>query len=246
MYETVAHKYDLLHSDKDYEKESIMIKRYVDDHDEYSKIETILDVGCGTCNHLEYLLDSNVSYAVGIDVSQSMIDEAKRKKIENLTLLCGDVKDLSLDIRFDLCVSIFNIINHVSTFNELSEFFAAIKTNLKEGGFFIFDCINAIAAFADPPSDRKILKKTHDGTLVEVKSTVETNFMNSEYVLKNELIIDENQSFTYELRQTLWTPKIISSLLAHHGFDILLLNKHFSLDAATDTDYKICFMARKR
>jgi|GEM_PF-3204856 len=107
------------------------------------KIETgssktrVLDAGCGTGNILRKLLDQ-VDEAIGIDISDDMLEVARRKTDEsrNCQLVRGKVSDLPFpDNYFDL-VTAYSLFHHLPEFeNPISE----ISRVLKPGGIFYLD-----------------------------------------------------------------------------------------------------------
>tara|TARA_Y100000593_G_C4317380_1_gene341621 strand:- start:3950 stop:4684 length:735 start_codon:yes stop_codon:yes gene_type:complete len=242
MYDKIFHFYDLLHDEKDYEKESEMIKEYVNLYSDFSKVKNILDFGCGTCSHLHRIIGNKK--AVGVDVSLEMLNIAKQKFIPNLSFRHGKLETLNFEHNFDLCISMFNVINHIESLEELETIFKRISQVLNCDSLLIFDCINAIAAFADKPRDREIFKKMNSKDEIKITSTCYTEFMNSKYILKNKGTV-AGQTFIYELNQTLWTPKILKELLHKNNFDVIAIYKHFTFEHATERDYKIIFIARK-
>ena len=78
-----AHYYELLYSDKNYEKEVDYIKSFLSNYQ--NKESSILDLGCGTGNHAEIFASSGYS-CTGIDSSKEMINIAKEKLSQNSSL----------------------------------------------------------------------------------------------------------------------------------------------------------------
>lgn len=82
IFEEYAYYYDLLYKDKDYIKEAKYIDKLLKEENE--NINYILNLGCGTGNHDTEL--HKLGYSIhGIDMSESMIAEANKKKTEKLT-----------------------------------------------------------------------------------------------------------------------------------------------------------------
>ena len=67
---------------------------------------SILEIGCGTANALNYL-DRNIKYT-GIDISQDYIDYAKSKFGSKGQFICGDLLDIDISSlgMFDLVLAI--------------------------------------------------------------------------------------------------------------------------------------------
>tara|TARA_R110000787_G_scaffold116136_2_gene226241 strand:- start:489 stop:1238 length:750 start_codon:yes stop_codon:yes gene_type:complete len=243
MYDkNLSEKYDLLFSDKDYEKEGKFI---------LSKIgsgKDILDVGCGTGTH-SCIISKKSNLVVGIDISKYMIEAAskKYKDIENLEFFNTSVEDYaeqSAD-KFDLIISMFNVVNHISSLESLLSFFAACSKLLKEEGLIIFDCWNSVACTIEEPHSKSVKTKEIDGKKYDILYETETDLMSS----KVNMIVTgniDNESIEYKLSQYLWHPKIFSDAISTNGIEkISMLNFRDFKNKATKKDYRILFVGKK-
>lgn len=241
----IAKYYDLLYSEKNYKEEVEFIKKITAGIDS----KRILDIGCGTGTHSILLSLENPKTIMGIDISESMIEIAKSKKYNNsvLRFLVSDIVHLD-EWSFDLILSMFNVVNHLSNLEELYAFFEGTRKRIKKGGFFIFDSWNGIAAIRDAPKEQS--RTCHDATTrIETKCLPELNLMNSSVTMKvsGDVIVLDNlgDSFDYELVHTLWTPKVISDLLKMANYKLIKIYKAFEYDkVATENDYKIIFVCQ--
>ncbi len=73
----------------------------------------ILDVACGTGVMFDYYLKRGVRSITGVDISDKMIEIARKKfrKHDNITLLALDVEDLASNEGYDVCM-IYNAFPH--------------------------------------------------------------------------------------------------------------------------------------
>ncbi|OOF67583.1 class I SAM-dependent methyltransferase [Rodentibacter caecimuris] len=102
----------------------------------------LLDLGCGTGEHLQYYLQQNAKYVVGIDLSANMLKQARhnlQKYISNqnrFTLHQLSMENLSQipENDFDVITSSFAF-HYVENF---SAFLAQITQKLTYGGILIF------------------------------------------------------------------------------------------------------------
>lgn len=146
--------YDLLYSDKDYEKEV----DYVEDLIKLNlpQAKTILDMGCGTGKHAE--LFCKKGYTVhGIDLSEDMLKIARLKvkhKKDKLFFSHSKIQDLSLNKKFDVIISLFHVISYQNTNEELIKAFEVAKKHLNKDGLFIFDFWYGPAVLTDLPITR--------------------------------------------------------------------------------------------
>ena len=98
----------------------------------------VLDLGCGTGLELqEYFLLNPTANVMGIDLSQGMLSELKRKfDGKNITLVQGSYFDLPLgENAFDAAVSVESL--HHFTKEEKVSLYRKLRAALKDGGYFI-------------------------------------------------------------------------------------------------------------
>lgn len=107
---------------------------------------TVLDVACGTGNVSEILAERGYQ-VVGIDISQPMIEAAKRKR-SNVEYHAQDVAELNLGRQFDLAISLFDSLNYVIDPDQLRRGMTRVAEHLVTGGLFIFD-VNTIYALSN-------------------------------------------------------------------------------------------------
>jgi ubiquinone/menaquinone biosynthesis C-methylase UbiE len=124
----------------------------------------ILDLACGTGSVAEILAGMGYEI-VGVDISEPMIAEARRKAESDGLPIAYYVQDAAaLDLpgpRFDLCISLFDSLNYILKPDDLSRAMKCVFAHLRPGGLFIFD-VNSLFAlehhFFDqenlPSSDR--------------------------------------------------------------------------------------------
>jgi len=114
--EIFARYYDQIYlKRKDYESESKVVERIIRQF-EKKPSKTLLDVGCGTGEHLKYLSQS--FQCKGIDLSTEMIKTA-RAKVADAEFETADMIDFNLDEKFDVIMCLFSSIGYVQTFKNL-------------------------------------------------------------------------------------------------------------------------------
>ncbi len=149
VYEKYATYYDLIYSSFNVEEDARCVEKIAQKF-LGRKIETILDVGCGTGSHSVYF--SRKGYGVwGIDNSKTMVECAKRK-IRNLgikaNVLLADARSFRSPKRFDVVVCLFGTIGYLHKDDEIEAFFRNMFNNLnvqhlRDDGVFIFDFPNS-------------------------------------------------------------------------------------------------------
>jgi len=130
--------YDSLYSNKNYVKEVNYIIKNIKKKNKSAK--NILDLGCGTGTHA-HLFGKKGYKTVGVDLSKSMINEAKKKyKLnKNLKFIHHDLKKLNLKKKFDVVVALFDILSFQISNSEVSQFFKIINRHINKGGLIFFD-----------------------------------------------------------------------------------------------------------
>jgi ubiquinone/menaquinone biosynthesis C-methylase UbiE len=109
-----------------------------------SEIKTVLEVGCGTGRHAEVLQNKEGFILTGVDISESMIEEAS-KRVPDAEILNSDFMDPELlnNRKFD---AIFSIGNSTGLIAQSYDFKLIIKRFYdflrKSGGLLIFHLLN--------------------------------------------------------------------------------------------------------
>ena len=142
---SLADSYDSLNDKKKYREEVEYISGFI------SNPSKILDVGCGTGTHA-FMLSDLGHRCVGIDISKEMIEVANKNNKSKAEFFHVSIEDFLHAQEYDLCISLFNVINHIMAIKDLQLFFESVYYNLKEDGLFVFDCFNSIAVLNNRPA----------------------------------------------------------------------------------------------
>ena len=137
MYHRSAIIYDAIYRSqgKDYAAETQKICALIEQHKQ-SNSKSLLDVACGTGNHLAYLQqDFNVE---GLDNSQEMLDVV-RNKFPHLRFYLADMIDFKIDHSFDVITCLFSAIGYVQTLPRLNQAVRTIAKHLCPGGVTIVE-----------------------------------------------------------------------------------------------------------
>ncbi|HNZ26108.1 MAG TPA: class I SAM-dependent methyltransferase [Spirochaetota bacterium] len=191
-----AKYYDLLYKDKNYRDEvdyvDSLIKKYSS-----IKVNRILDIGCGSGNH-DILLSQKGYYLTGIDISQDMINVAKKLKINsNVDYYCCDSANFKLNKKFDCVISLFHVISYQTTNDNLFKTFKNAYDHLEGEGIFIFDFWYGPGVLTDRPAVRT--KKMSDNESNIIRIATPDLFPNENVVAVNyEVIVEDTKSKTIE------------------------------------------------
>lgn len=135
MYNKLAKYYDKIKSSKDYKSECDRIHSLIKEFKK-SKGKEMLDVACGTGNHIQYLKKHyNIT---GIDLDKEMLKVAK-KKFPGIKFYQGDMRTFKLKKQFDIIVCLFAAISHMTSKTQLRKTIKNLSNHLKPGGILILE-----------------------------------------------------------------------------------------------------------
>jgi len=220
-YNKLHKYYDLLSQGNDASKNRI-IEKILKKHN----VETVLDLTCGTGAQALWL--SKKGYNVtGADISPALLEIAKEKaKTEKIALkfIEGDMRTIKVG-QFDAVITIFNAIGHL-TKSGFQKAIRNIKSNLKDGGLYIFDILNLDAMTNQAVSHLTMdLKKTVHNTKIRNIQYSELDRDAGRLTSYDEFSIQEGISkpkllkgkFTLQI----YTAKELEDMLAKNGFETL-------------------------
>ena len=134
MFTKTAKQYDAVYSYKDYEGESELVSKLV--HEHVSNAKTLLDVACGTGNHLEHL--SRQFDCTGVELDPEMLAIAA-ERVPNLPLHVGDMCDFDLGIKFDAVTCLFSSVGYTKTVERMEQAIANMAKHLNSGGMLLVE-----------------------------------------------------------------------------------------------------------
>ncbi len=134
-FDKYSRYYDLLYNDKNYKIESDYILKLISDN---NPPKTLLELGCGSGGHAKYFSQKKI-HVTGLDISKTMIDIAKSKKIDYFEPIVSEITNFSLNKKFDSIVSLFHVISYLNENEQIENCFKNVYDHLNDNGAFIFD-----------------------------------------------------------------------------------------------------------
>src|SRR2546425_1449090 len=135
MYKQLANYYDEIYHFKNYQKETEKIEILIQQHKKSSGTH-LLDVACGTGNHIIYLKQH---FSVeGLDFSPEMLRIARTKQPDVL-FHQGDMASFKLQNRFDVITCLFSAIGHAKTKARMRRAVRNMGGHLQPGGLMILE-----------------------------------------------------------------------------------------------------------
>lgn len=117
----------------------------------------VLDVACGEGFYTRMIRRGGAARVIGVDLSQGMIDLARRQESQHqlgIEYMVADARELPDTGQFDLAVTAY-LLNYARTEDELQAMCDGIACSLKPGGRFATVNCNPALTFPTAPSYRK-------------------------------------------------------------------------------------------
>lgn len=232
--------YDLIYSDKDYEKECDFIEAAFRKYSRF-KPKKLLDVGCGTGGHAIPLAKRGY-HVTGVDISRTMIKIAKEKtgKIGlDLDFRVNDLRKLQLHQKFDACICMFAVMDYLTTNKDVIAALTNIRRHLKKDSLFIFDFWYGPAVITLLPSSR-LKKMAKNGLKVVRFAEPSLDSLHHLCTVSYHLIIIKENKILNEINEKhvirFYFPEEIKHYLEENGFELLKLCSFPDLDADVKED----------
>ena len=130
--------YDFLYAKKNYNPETLFIKKIIKKY--LSKPSHLMDLGCGTGQYSDLMTKLNLK-VVGVDRSQEMLKIARKKyyKNKNLSFIKAKIERINLKKKFDIISALFHILSYHTSKTQINNFFKKSHLHLNKNGILIFD-----------------------------------------------------------------------------------------------------------
>ncbi len=150
--------YDLLNESKPYKNEADFVLELYRSQNSAGELPTsVLDLGCGSGMHLSMFPSD--TRKIGVDISESMLDVARKRGTPNTTYLHLKIGDFQTETKFDLVYSLFHVMSYQITETDLGRSLATIRNSLSDNGLAVFDFWHRAAWDQDPPITRMTMKE---------------------------------------------------------------------------------------
>jgi SAM-dependent methyltransferase len=134
MFTKSARFYDAIYEFKDYAAESGRVHELIQERNPGAR--SLLDVACGTGQHLEHL--SGHYEAEGLDLDEELLAVA-RHRLPGTKLHRGDMTDFDLGRTFDAVTCLFSSIGYVRTEQNLEAAISTMTRHLAPGGVLLVE-----------------------------------------------------------------------------------------------------------
>lgn len=246
-YKQMAFLYDQLMEDAPYDEWVAFTQEII--RKSGKKIESIADLGCGT-GEITTKLAKEGYQLFGVDYSADMLTYAEQKsRAKNVPVqwLHQDVRELQGLTNLDAVVSFCDVINYITSENDLKSVFQRIYHSLKVGGLFIFD-IHSLHHVTKNLINNSFTEVTDEMAYIweciEGENTGEMYHDLTFFVLedeKYERLNEFHHQYTYPI-------EVYQKLLTEAGFEKPLLYSDFSseIEELDESTERIFFVTEKK
>jgi SAM-dependent methyltransferase len=245
-FELYSRYYDAFYDDKSYAEESACVSKLIRKF--RPSAQTILELGCGTGNHAEFLGKEGFQIK-GLERSEEMVSLARAKTIANFEPVVSDIRKFDLKRRFDVAISLFHVISYLTTNDDLISCFRSVNAHLEIEGVFIFDAWYSPAIFNLLPETR--IKRKTSGNLELTRLAEPTSYTDRNTVEVNyEIIIRNTDTGDTQIIREQHTMRHFSipeiELLAEFtGFEIVTVQDLLSGNKPSIDSWATCFVLKK-
>jgi SAM-dependent methyltransferase len=218
-----ANAYDAIYSEKDYAAECRLLQKIFEESSQ-SPVKTILDLGCGTGNHLLPLLQKGFK-VTGVDRSRAMLTRLLEKANgAGVSVAQGDIRSIRLKKKFDAVLMMFAVLGYQI---ELADVLAALRTareHLKPQGLLLFDVWYGPAVLYQKPAKRMKFISKPGYKILRIASS-QLNIPAQICIVEYELfVLEEDHSFVHlheKHPMRYFFPAELQLLLSQTGFQLL-------------------------
>ncbi|MEX2478723.1 MAG: class I SAM-dependent methyltransferase [Gracilimonas sp.] len=140
IYSALAHLYDTLMKDVDYEMWADFIDEVIQTH--HSNPEDVMELACGTGAISLYLAQFDEYNLTATDQSDAMVEKARQKAAEQeaeIQFHTLDFRDINSSQKYDVIFSVFDSVNYLHSKEDILKMLKGCEQILKPDGLLIFD-----------------------------------------------------------------------------------------------------------
>lgn len=214
----------------------------------HARPRTVLDLACGT-GTVSQLLACEGMKVTGVDISEGMIKEARRKSELEGRIVDYHVQDAGeLDLpglRFDLCISLFDSLNYITDPEHLRSAIYRVYSHLNRKGLFIFD-LNTEYALKNRFFDQDNLNSDDElkydwASEYDTKTricAVKMKFWHRREDGTEKEFVETHWQYAYSTEE-------ITTMLADAGFENIEIFHAYTTRPATRTSDRLFFVCNK-
>ncbi|SFL80061.1 Methyltransferase domain-containing protein [Gracilibacillus orientalis] len=238
-YSKLAYIYDVLMDDAPYDEWQSFVENFC-------RQVKMLDLGCGTGRLSHQFAEAGFS-VTGVDLSEDMLAFAQANTF-GVQYIQQDIRELEGLSSFDVVVSLCDVINYITTEDELKRVFTNVWNCLSDEGLFIFD-IHSLRHFEENMVGETFAEIYDDISYLwfceagETKGSVEHDL--TFFLLDEET--DQYERFDEQHSQRTFAVETYMELLRKAGFQNVTVHGDFSTEKSDEPEehQRIFFVCRK-
>jgi SAM-dependent methyltransferase len=243
-HELAEYYFSIEKENRNIEKDINMIHALLEGRDK----PALLDLGCGTGEHLDKLSKLGVN-CTGLDSSEEMIKTAKSRFSNSVDFIKANMINYNFINKFDLIISLFGSFDYITGDNDIITVLINTWKALKPNGIGLFEIWNARPLQRIKEKPLTFVSETnHNNTKINRergfklldypgKTIVEVKY---NYIISKHEIIQD----THIMRA--FTLKEIEYFLNTTGFEIIALYANSSLEAYNEMSGRIITLFKKK
>ena len=168
--------------------------RFIDNLCDFLKIQSgakILDLACGKGRHSIHLAKKG-HFTTGVDLAEESILKAKENTITGVHFDVHDMRKYYKENEFDYVFNLFTSFGYFENSNENIDVIKGVALNLKKGGIFVLDFLNAAKVIKNLVAKES---KTLNGIEFHINRTYEAST-----IIKDIKVIDKNKASNFQER----------------------------------------------
>lgn len=245
-YESFASIYDIFMNDVKYDKWIDYIQEIWKKNN--CKPKLIAELGCGTGNITQRLAQKGYEM-IGIDLSDNMLSEAKKKaEKENLDILyiLQDMREFELYGTVDCILALCDSLNYITEKEDLLQVFRLVNNYLEPNGLFLFD-MNTEYKFKTIFAQNVFAETTENAAYIwenfyDEQEKINEFYMNF-FIKQSNGAYKRNEEFHYERAYSL---KEIEALLTESGLEFVCAYDAYTFEKPKTTSERIFVVAKER
>lgn len=246
-----ASQYDAIYHAKDYEAEADLLMACFDRHAN-GKVESVLDLGCGTGNHALPLARRGLRVR-GVERADDMLAIARGKAVAerpmpSVSFSKGDLRTFRGEERYDAALMMFAVLGYQTSNEDVLAALRTARANVRPNGLFVADVWYGPAVLAQRPgtsvkvypAGNARLIRTSIGKLDVLRHCVAIDIRTLQ-ISEDRLVSEATE--THAMR--FFFPQEMDLLLTSTGFALVSLTAWPTLDEPpTESDWNVLIVAR--
>lgn len=212
-----------------------------------AQICNILDIGCGTGEHLSRITGDLNANGLGIDANRKMIDYAKIM-YPHLCWQVGNMLEINNQGDFDLLLCLCSTFSYATEGNDIDMLLSIMHRSLGTHGTLVLDVVNAIAWITNHDYQEELSEDVAVNGR-HIRFNVRHSLDHDEQILHEDREVTDHKSGEMISRERgslrIYFPQEIRYMLKHHGFSDICLYGDYSRDSGLSNAYRMVVVAHK-